>query len=79
MAERTQELFQEEISKLATKEDLGAQTEELASIINSGFQSEHGYIEQRFDELRDLVRLRNVVAEHEKKFQKIAEALRIEL
>ena len=67
----------DDIKPLATKVDLEEQTEDLAGIINTGFQAEHDYMERRFDELRDLLKLRDVVAEHERKFQKIAEALHI--
>ena len=85
MAELTQEYLDQALQKqtgeLKTYTDaaVSRQTEELAQIINSGFQSEHDYMERRLDELQHAMDIRKVLEEHQRKFQRIAEALHIEL
>jgi predicted site-specific integrase-resolvase len=82
------------MDSLASKQDLSSQTEELKAyvreqteelgrMVNSGFEGERRYLEGRFQELVNLVDVREKVQKIEQtielKFSKLEDALHIKL
>jgi alkylhydroperoxidase/carboxymuconolactone decarboxylase family protein YurZ len=43
----------EELKHLATKKDLEEQTEQLATIVNTAFQQQKDHVDQRFDKVEE--------------------------
>jgi protein associated with RNAse G/E len=64
--ELTQEYFDQQLQKLATKEDLNAaletQTKELKDYIHESFATQQQYIDERFNELMDQTKVKEDVA-----------------
>jgi hypothetical protein len=73
--ELTQEHFDEQIKKLATKKDIEEQTEALARIISDTIATP---MHERFDELKDYLEVREDVATLKVDMVKIKEALHIQ-
>jgi len=73
--EFNKEHFDEQISKLATKEDVREVVEELARITSAGFAR----TEERFDQIEERLDVTAQLKTFERKFQKLEEALHIKL
>ena len=73
--ERFKEILKQELSPLATKQDVREGVEELARITSAGFAR----TEERFDELETRLDVRERVARVEHNLQRIAKELNINL
>jgi hypothetical protein len=73
--ELTKEHFDQQISKLATKEDVRQGVEELARITSAGFAR----TEERFEEIGKRFDVAAQLKSFERKFQKLEDALHIKL
>jgi hypothetical protein len=79
MSDLTKEYFEQQISKLATKELLEAQTKELKAHAEA-LQSELArMVADGFEDVQRRLDVRDLIDAHDRKFQKLEEALHIKL
>ena len=69
----TKEHFDEQLKKLATKEDLKQQTEELATIVNDSFQDHQNAVDKKLDDIKNTVKLTHEIVEksHEARIKEL--------
>lgn len=79
--ELTQKYFDQQLQKLATKEDLTAaletQTKELKDYIHESFETQQEYIDERFNELMDQTKVKEDVAQLKTELAQIKTALHL--
>ncbi len=79
--ELTQEYFDQQLQKLATKDDLTTaletQTKELQDYIHESFSTQQEYIDERFSELMDQTKVKEDVAQLKTELAKIKTALHL--
>jgi hypothetical protein len=77
MAELSKEYFDQKLKSLATKEDLEAQTRELKSYTDQQTEKLAVMVADGFEEVKELLDVRERVKHLESDMQKIKEALHI--
>jgi protein associated with RNAse G/E len=79
--ELTQEYFDQQLKKLATKDDvtisLESQTKELKDYIHESFEMQQGYIDERVDELANQTKVKEDIAMLQKDMAQIKAALHL--
>lgn len=79
--ELTQEYFDKQLQKLATKDDLTdaveTQTKELKDYIHQSFETQQEYIDERFNELMDQTMVKEDVAHLKTEIAQIKTALHL--
>ena len=75
--ELTQEYFDQQIDKLASKEDLQSQTKELKDYIHDSFEKQQEYIEERVTELMEQNKVKEDVAMLKRELAQIKTSLHL--
>jgi ribosomal protein L29 len=75
--ELTQEYFDRQLGKLASKEDLQSQTKELKDYIHESFEKQQEYIDERVTELMEQNKVKEDVAMLKRELAQIKTALHL--
>jgi ribosomal protein L29 len=75
--ELTQEYFDRQLEKLASKDDLQSQTKELTDYIHDSFEKQQEYIDERVTEIMEQNKVKEDVAMLKRELAQIKTALHL--